>query len=173
MGNAIVSLICAAVLLVGVMMMTQSSLSSVDQVSASWRDMEERAGEVSRTSIDAYYTRWYNPYVEVRIENDGQVPLSDFESWDVMVQYTDDDRDYRILWLSYDDSYPPGNDQWAVLGIYENTSTDPEIFEPGIFNEGEYLRIRMRLEPEPRDSVPGWVTVATPNGVSTSIMFER
>ena len=52
MGNALVSLICFAVILIAVMTLSHTTLSSADLLSQSWKDMEAKTGEIARTDIN-------------------------------------------------------------------------------------------------------------------------
>ena len=53
MENALVALICIALLLIGGLAIAHSAFSSVDMISTSWKEMEARSGEISRTEIAA------------------------------------------------------------------------------------------------------------------------
>jgi hypothetical protein len=175
MENAIISLLVLAVLVSGVLILVGGSFNSVDVLSQSWKEMEGTSNEIMRTSInDIGYEVWDSgKRLNVTLENDGGVALRDFDQWGVTVEYYKNANDYRIEWFSYDESYLPGGSQWAVKGIYLVAESDPEVFEPGIFNPGEEMVVSMRFAPFVGTGTTNRVTIATANGVTTSAQFQR
>jgi hypothetical protein len=79
---------------------------------------------------------------------------------------------YHIMSLPYDEDYPPGDNEWSVQGIYMDATSNPEVFEPGIFNPGEEMRIRIRLDPTVKDASTNLVTIGTENRVTASRFFD-
>ncbi len=174
MGNVIVSLICIAIMLTGMMVMTQSSFSSVDVVSESWKQMEERAGEIARTKITPLTaeTQGAGANVEIALRNEGEMKLADFARWDVIIHYYRATGDHLIKWLPYTEADPPGDNEWTVTGIFMDAATsDPEVFEPGIFNPGEEMVIQIKVSPPVGPATTNWASITTPNGITASIIF--
>jgi len=64
---------------------------------------------------------------------------------------------------------PP--DKWGVRGIYYAGA--PEVFEQGILNPDEEVVIEINIYPPVKIGTTGRAIVATPNGVSASILFNR
>lgn len=175
MENVIISLLVLAIVVGGVLMLVGGSFSSVDALSQSWKEMEATSNEIMRTSIkDIGYEVWDNAKrLNVTLENDGEVALRDFEQWEVTVEYYKADDDYRIRWFAYDEDYRPNGNQWTVKGIYLVAESDPEIFEPGIFNPGEQMVVSMKFSPYVGIGTTNRVTITTENGVSVSTIFQR
>jgi hypothetical protein len=146
----------------------------VDVVSESWKEMEERAGEIARTKIAPLTaeTQSNGTIVEIAVRNEGQTDLGSFPRWDIIVQYYGDNSTYHIQHLSYTPDAAPDDNEWTVEGIYLDAQTsDPEIFEPAILNPEEEMVIRMKVDPPVGGNTTNLATIATPNGVDGSIMF--
>jgi hypothetical protein len=176
LANAIVSLIVVAIMLVATSAITQNALSSIDLLSEAWKQTTERRGEMRGTEIAAVTVGTQDGWatVEITLRNEGEKALSDFADWDVTLQYYDAAGDYHIQWLAYTTASSPGDNQWTVKGIYLDAATsDPEVFEPGIFNLEEELVIRAKPAPSVGPNTTNWAIIATSNGVATSTVFQR
>ncbi len=163
MENAIVSLICITLILVGTVMMTMSSFSSLDMVSNSWKQMENQAHEINQTDIKGIDSSVSDGYggsrVEITIRNEGGVSLGDFGHWDVIIQYEEG----IVEWLSY-------NSGWTLGGIFFESRA--EVFEPNILNPGEEMLLILNLDPPVTQGTINRATISTPNGVTTGVMFQ-
>jgi len=166
METTIAALIILTVVMFGALTIVHTYLSSQDAIVESWREMEERLGERTRTNLSpvSAETNGSGSQVYVTLSNDGDTKLADFDQWDVIVQYdTDGNGDYdAVEWFSYHAS-PPLNGEWSKA-IGEN-------FEPGIFNPEETMAITIAVSSE--ISRTGVAVIGTPNGISTSKVFTR
>jgi hypothetical protein len=171
-SNVITALITIAVILVGVAALAQSGFTSADLITEQWRETEERYGQRTRTDLQIIDTVLSGPLVDVTVKNIGTTTLRAFEDWDVVVEYQEGSGTLRQRWLPYSSSYPPGEDEWAVEGIYLDAgASDPEVFQPGILDPSEEAVIRINLSSSPTASATHKVSVGTYNGVSTSSTF--
>jgi hypothetical protein len=175
METAIVSIICIALIVVGGMTMSQGFLSSADSTMVGVEAISVRDGEIMRTELSPL-TADVGPAgrtVEVALRNSGQVKLSRFSKWDVIVEYYSQDGTYYTAWLPYAGG-TPGDNEWTVEGIYLSAENQTaEVFEPGILSPGEEMVIEARLNPPVKKNTTGDVLVSTPNGVPNSISFTR
>ncbi|MDD5127427.1 MAG: hypothetical protein PHR43_04970 [Dehalococcoidales bacterium] len=171
METAIVSLICIALVVFGGMTMSQGFLTSVDSTTVSLKEIGQANEDIMRTqlSLDSADPGVGGASFYVTLNNAGQTKLSNFSKWDVIVQYYDDAAILRTAWLPYTAVNPPGDNEWTVQWIYYGS--EPETFEPGIFNPGERMKIRADVNPEIGDNTTNMVVIATPQGVSYSIQF--
>jgi len=156
-----------------------SSCSAMDLVFGSWRDKAEQTGQMARTQLSRAGREIGNQGINVRInlQNAGQTSLADFSRWDVIVQYygkkKQGKKPYFIKWLAFTNGVP-GDDQWRVEGIFEDAQTNkPEVFEPGVLNRGEEIKIHMKLKPMVGVQTTNWVTVVTFNGLAVPVIFTR
>ena len=172
METAIVSIICIALVVFGGMTMSQGFLTSVDTTTVSLKEIGQASEDIMRTqlSLDSVYTSVGGLNLYVTLNNTGQTKLSNFSKWDVIIQYYDDEDNYRTVWLPYTATNPPGNNQWTVYWIYYGS--DPATYEPGIFNPGERMRIRAQLNPDIGNDTINMVVISTPNGVPIPVQFE-
>lgn len=175
METAIVSIICIALIVVGGMTMSQGFLSSADSTMVGVEAISVREGEIMRTELSPL-TADVGPAgrtVEVALRNSGQVKLSRFSKWDVIVEYYSQDGTYHTAWLPYAGG-TPGDNEWTVEGIYLSAENQTaEVFELGILSPGEEMVIEARLNPPVKKNTTGDVLVSTPNGVPNSISFTR
>jgi len=174
METIIVSLICVALMVIGGMTMSQGFLASVDSSASGWDEMGEREQNIIRTDLQALGANMTAAnYVEVSLRNDGQTKLSEFEKWDVIIQYYNAGGTLYAKWLPYA-SGAPGNNEWTVKGIYldSDNETQVEVYEPNILNPGEEMKIRAKLDPSAGAASTNRATVSTANGISASVIFS-
>lgn len=177
MENAIISIICVALLLFGGMTMSQGFFSSVDSNASAWTEMEGRHEQIIRTEISQLEQVGPGPgaggmsILEVSLANSGQTKLYDFARWDVIVHYYDTEGSYHIEWLPYTPG-TPGNNQWTVEGLYQDVDDGiSEVFEPNLLNAGEEMVIQARLDPPVGEDTTNLVIISVPEGVSASAFF--
>ena len=173
MGTAVVSLLSVALLLTLVAIFAQSSFRSVSILTDSWQQTEDRYTARLNTQISVVAVKTdAPPLVDITVRNSGQVPIREFEAWDLIVQYYETDNTYHQLWLPYTSTEPPGNNQWTVEGIYLDASAStPEVFQPNILDPAEEVIIRFKLAPAADVTANHQVIIGTPNGVSVSAPF--
>ena len=166
-------------ILAGTLALVGSSCSAVDLVSSSWQDMAESTGQMARTRISQTGPEVGAQGLNIRVtfKNTGWTSLDDFSRWDVIVQYygkkTQGSNPYFIRRLTFTEDVP-GDDEWRVEGIFEDAQTSkPEVFQPGILDPGEEIKIHMKLKPMVGAQTTNWVTIATSNGIAVSAYFTR
>jgi len=163
MENLFITIVCIALILLATVSYATSSLSSADLISNSFKTMVERAGEISRTEISATGATTANgSEVEVTISNDGHTALRNFSRWDVIVRY----QGGATVWVPYSASATPG---WSDNGTFLNGGAD--IFEPGILNPAETLKIKMRLSPAVAENTTNLAVISTDSGIKTQRSF--
>jgi hypothetical protein len=169
MHLAIVTLILAAIIVLGGMTMAQGFLTSTDISAIGIEEISTREGEIGRTElaiVGVTGLSWANT-ARFMVENTGHTKLASFSQWDVFVNYFDISvATYSTKWLQYTDG-TPGDNEWQKAAIYVNGQ--PEVFEPGILNPGEEMVIDANLNPSLVISTDADVIIATPNGVRDSI----
>ncbi len=172
MANAIVALIVVGLMLMGTGMIAQSSLSSWDELSESWKELEARTGEISRTEIDvAAATIATSTSLSVTVENTGQTSLQNFNKWDVFIQYYGVTGTLHQQRLAYTTSTPAAS-QWTVSGIYMDAlSRTAEIYQPDILDPAEQLVLSGILSASASSTATHRVVVTTANGISASRTF--
>lgn len=155
------------------MTLTLSALSPIDTLTSSWKQITEHSAEMMRTDITGAGSDVPEPYsgnrVEINIKNEGSISLCDYQSWDVIVNYSTDNTTSAIGWLPYSTS--PGDNQWTVDSIYYEGQA--ETFQPGTLNPGETIKLLIQLDPPVADDSVNAATISTPNGVSTQVIFQR
>ena len=169
MGNALVTLILVTVVMVSALGLVSGSVSALDMLVDSSKEMQDQACDRGRTSITCDDASVDGADVSVQVTNNGSLPLLWFEEWDFILQYEDVNASDRAIWLPYSES--GGNvNQWSVEGIY--FGGEDESVEPGILNPGETVVLEVTLSPAIGEDTTNLVTVATDTGVSAQLVFE-
>ncbi|HEY90209.1 MAG TPA: hypothetical protein G4O07_00070 [Dehalococcoidia bacterium] len=98
----------------------------------------------------------------LKVINQGEASLTEFAKWDIIIQYENGTATYMI----YTTSTTPGSNEWTVAGIYL-LSEDPEVFDPGILDPGEQMKLSLNVDPAISPGETVRITVSTPNGVKS------
>lgn len=174
MESALVSLILITLVLFGVLTLSESYFTTQDailaatEVRTAWS--EERL-HTALTFVKAE-TRSAGALVEITLRNSGSTKLADFHHWDLMLQYYTETGNYLTSWYPYVNGAVPGDNQWSVVGIYTDAAMAVnEVYEPGIWNSGEELLIRIRLAPPVGAGTTNLATLAVANGVTLAAPF--
>lgn len=167
-----VTLFVVVLMMVAVVSWSQVSFDSLDSTCQSWKLMTDKAEDILRTDIDIVNANNTAPFVDVLVQNVGKVHLAQFSQWDVLVQYYGNTT-YHVGSLSYTEESIPSDNEWAVITIYaDDTTEDPEVFEPDILNPGEVALMRLKLNPSPGVDTINRVILSSPNGVVVSAQFQ-
>ena len=176
MGTAIVSLLSIGIMLTGTLMLARGSIFSFEELSEALQTMEHRIEQTARTKIAGVSATTLPGDTDVKlvIRNSGEISLSDFQHWDMLVQYTDSLGDLSIQFLAYSTSSPPASGQWAVDGIFRDVaSSTAEVLEPGILNPSEEVVLLTRVSPNVGTGTDNVATVSTSGGVAASLVFSN
>ncbi len=169
MENLFITIVCIALIMLASVSYASSSLSSADAISNSFKTMAERVREIGRTNIIAENaTTADGSAVEITLLNDGNTDLRNYSRWDVIVRY----RNGATSWIPYVASAVPGTAPgwWSDNGTFLNGS--PDVFEPGILNPGETLKINVYPNPAVGKDTSTLVVISTDNGVNTQKEFN-
>ncbi len=170
MDSAITAIIVIGILILAVAGLSSFALSSQAAISESNREMQARLGERTQTNL-APLTAVTTPmgdYVQVTLKNTGNIKLSDFSQWDVILQYSDG-TNTQIKWYAYGS----GVNQWAQQIYQTTTPPTAEAFEPGILNPGEEIVITVNVSPTVGTGTTNLATIATPNGITAATIFTH
>jgi hypothetical protein len=166
MESALICFVSIALMIVSMVTMTMNTVHSAAKLSDTWKVMEERANSIRRTEIVSLPPQnYYGGNVDLSVKNEGQVNISDFAHWDVIVEKPRASASYLV----YSSSYPPGNGQWAVKGIYISDNV-PEVFDLNVLDPGE--QVVVEINPSAGINVGDTlkITLSTSDGV-TSICY--
>ena len=172
METAIISIICIGLIVFGGMTMAQGFMTSVDASTTGLQEAGQRDEDILRTEItpvDAACTDNGDgtDLLEITVENTGQTKISDFQDWDLIVQYYDSGGTYHVEWLPFTGT--AATYEWEVSWIRLNDA--PEIYDPGVLNPGEQLLIRTYLDPRTGAGSTNLAVISTPSGVTASTYF--
>lgn len=175
MENVLTALFVIFINIFAVLTLALGFLGSVDTLQQSWRGMQDRTAEQAHTYLTQSDARIISSdsHVEFVYLNQGATKLTDFETWDVIVQYTDASDAQHIAWLPYTND-PIAANKWSVLGLYADESRGvAEVYEPNVLNPGEQLVIHLTVTPPVGHGKPIQVIAAAGNGASVAAFFIR
>ena len=110
--------------------------------------------------------------VDITITNEGDVPLSSFEDWDVIFE-VQEASGFSVLYLDYTTSASPSTNEWTVSGIYlDATLLTAEVVDPNILNPGEEMIIKANPLPAVTSGTYDRAVFVTPNGVIAKVIFK-
>ncbi|MBZ0301542.1 MAG: hypothetical protein K8J31_17480 [Anaerolineae bacterium] len=177
MENVLVAFVVIFVIVFAALTLSEAMIASQDTLQVSFQEMEYRLGDQNRTSLspidEPAFESTYTATFAYR--NTGSTRLTDFDQWDVIVQYFDDDEptNFHISRLNYSASAPFGN-EWTVEGIYMDADEAvDELFEPDILNPGEEIVLSLNIAPPVGPGETIQTVVSTPNGISMATQFTR
>lgn len=177
MESVVAAFIMIFLSMFSVLTLASSVISSHDNFQAEMRAMGARLTVQSRTRLNQTNARTVNggTVVQVTYLNDGSEKITDFDEWDLIVQYYDTDTpsNYYVSWLPYVDSSPAVS-EWTIKGIYADAKREMvEIYDPGILNPGEEMVIDAYLPHTVAPASQVQVTLAVNNGMNLSGVFVR
>jgi len=162
MESILVSMVLLVLMIVGNVTMTMNSIQSTAKVSASWKATEEQASTIMRTNIAIVPPEnYYGGTLDLTVKNAGQVSISDFAKWDVIIQEQGASTEY----MDNSASYPAGTNQWALQGIYASDNV-PAVFDPNILDPGEEAVIGINPGAVITAGEMIKITLSTSNGVT-------
>ncbi len=169
METTIISLVSTAMVIIATLTMVITSFNAANNIGDSWRKIEQQASEIRRTEITAELSTVYTGgNIVVNVVNAGQIDFSQVSKWDVIAE-RQSGGSYHI---EYIDGLP-GSNQWTMSGIYLSDNSTSEIFDPGILNPGEIMKIAINLDPAMGVGETSRLSVTTPNGVTAQLLVTR
>src|SRR5262245_60715411 len=140
MENALAALIMFTIGIFAAMNLANTFFSSQATLIAAQQIMETRLDDQSSTNVQATRdtTKSNGQLLEVTLKNIGTTDLSDFDRWDLLVQYSAGEDAYQIAYLPYNSTLSAN--RWRVAAIYAGTGgATPELYDKGALNPGEEL----------------------------------
>lgn len=165
METAITALIVIGVLILSVLGLTERSMSAQATISEATRALETRIENRVRTSLTPIGASSTGGTVEVIVKNTGSTRLTDFDKWDVILDYTDGGGGFNAGWYAY-------STKWSKQ-IYQVAKTTLEVFDPGILNPGEEVVIQINVLPWVGTGTTNRATITAPNGIGATTVFTR
>jgi archaellum component FlaF (FlaF/FlaG flagellin family) len=167
METILPAFIVVILLLFAVLTPAQSYLAAQDQLQASRQLMDQRLIDQARTDLTpvSHYISNDGVVVHMTVRNSGQTKLADFDQWDMILQYYDSGYVYHIVRVPYADANTQVLNTWSVVSISQ------DLFDPGIFNPGESITVRLEVSPAVGPETANRVELATPSGVGVTTVF--
>jgi hypothetical protein len=169
MESVLVCFVSIALMIVSVVTMTMNTLQSTAQLSDTWKAMQERAASIQRTEIVSLPPdNYYGGIIELTVKNAGQINISDFAHWDVIVE----EQGASAGYIDFSSDYPPASNQWAVQAIYISNN-QPEVFDLNILNPGEEMVVGINPGEGIEVGESLKITLATSDGVTSQCYVTR
>ena len=138
MENVLTALVLGFLLIFGFLTLTEAMITTQDDLSTNLVALQDRLDDQHATQIspvDAHLATDKSVAL-LTFTNTGTTRLADFDQWDVIVEYYDDQdpAGYHINWLPYTDGIPVGQ-EWTVFTLYlDYAAEQDEVYEPNILN---------------------------------------
>jgi len=175
MDNVIAAFILVILLMFVGFSIFESILEAQDMYQVSWQEMEERMNDQTHTGLSMVNAEVKNfgSTVELTLRNEGTTKMADFDQWDLIVHHYSTGAIYHIERLENSDVEPLAG-EWFVAGFYlDAAALEDEVYEPGIFNPGEEMLIRFRVNPSVDTGTSNLAVVATENGLVLPVQFSN
>jgi len=175
MENVLTALFAVFIILFAILLLVSGFVLSVDTLQQTWQVMQSRVGDQVGTSLVPVHGHVIteDEMVTAVYRNQGTTRLTDFDNWDVIIQYIDSDDQHHIRWLPYEDS-PESANHWAVADLYiEAEQERVEVYDIGVLNPGEEIRLQLNVEPAVGFGQPVQVMTVAGNGSSAALFFIR
>jgi len=165
MENIFISIVCLAILIFGVATVAAESFNSADSLIDAWKLEETRATDMRQTAISGVSATTYDAgsKVDLVLENTGQIALTSYDKWDLIVRYEDG----SVQWVPYGSTAPC----WSVTGLYINGQS--EVFNPQIWDPAETIELLLELQPAVSENSTNVATVAVANGIKAEVVFGQ
>ena len=164
MDTSLAGMLIMAVLLSGVVIMSQATIASYMTTGTAVRQAATVSGERERTIIVFDTATSTGANLTVDLDNTGSTSVSDYANMDFIVTYQGGGT--VVSRLGYVTGAPAAN-QWT------RTTTTPDLYQPGIWDPGEKITLDAVLSPVQDAATSGMATVSTPNGVVATGSFTR
>jgi hypothetical protein len=170
METVITVLIVAALLILSIVGLSQTSISTQASIAESSGIMQERTGDRARTNIVplSAETSPLGDSVSISLKNTGTVKLADFVQWDVILQYSDG-ANLQARWYAFGS----GSNEWTEQIYQSAASQTAEVIEPGILNPGEEMVVTVSVSPNVGAGSTNLAVVSTPNGITATSVFTH
>jgi hypothetical protein len=135
MESILISFVTLVLIIVSTVTLTMNTVNSSAKLTDSWKAMQEKTNTIRRTEIVSYPPGTYSGgIIDLVVKNNGQVNISDFVHWDVIIE----SQAGEAVSMQYSANYPPENNQWAINGFFISENVT-EVFDLNILNPGEQM----------------------------------
>jgi hypothetical protein len=175
MESALSTILMMTVTLFAALTLSHTYLESQDVLMISTRAMEARNQEQADTEMEIVevLSQSSGSIVQLTLLNTGKVKLTNFEQWDMVVEYYRTSGQFLIQWLPYTSSSLNQN-EWTAVGIYMDAGALlGEEFNMGIWDPGGQLVLRAHVFPPVGTPTTNRITLGVSNGVHMSALFTR
>jgi flagellar protein FlaF len=165
-GTVIASMISIAILLLASYVCSYGGFYMTDILANSAMEMQENKNEILKTRIEITNIYANESKVFVSLQNTGSIKIGDYGYMDVIVKYSDASGTVKTIWVPYQEGAGTSQNRWAVSNI------NPDLVNPGIFDPGEKMELKVLLEDSLKNESVNWIMVAAPNGARASGYFN-
>jgi flagellar protein FlaF len=165
-GTVIASIISVAILLLTFYVCSYGGFYMADLLANSVIEMQENKDEILKTGIKITNIYVDESEVFVSLNNTGYIKIGDYDYIDVIVKYSNTSGTAKTIWIPYQEDTSTSQSRWTVRNI------SPDLVNPGIFDPGEEMELKILLEDPLKKESVNWIMVTAPNGVKTSGYFN-
>ncbi len=173
METALAGLFISIVLIFALLTLTQTALTTQDMLVVGEQEMQARLADQARTDLEISDIQVAGTTIDMMVRNTGDVMLSDFDEWDLILEYYRPNGvyTYTVNWLP-NTVLASQYGEWTTGSIYmSGGSYEPEVFDLGILNPGEEVEVAVHVTSPVAQNSINRVTIGVANGVRRSAYF--
>ncbi len=166
MENGLPALLVAAILMLSTVLMARGGFLGADAIGQSLRTSEATYAAQNHTTLTVTSTS-IDPTganITITVRNDGQTPIANFSSMDIVLQYYVTGGARYDVWIPYT-SGPLAANTWTT-GTFTN-----DLFDPGILSSGVSVQLLIRVNPVVAPGTTNLAVIGSDLGVTTQTFF--
>lgn len=167
MENGLPALLVAAILMLSTVLMARGGFLGADAIGQSLRTSEATYAAQSHTTLTVTSTS-IDPTganITITVRNDGQTPIANYSSMDIVLQYYVAGGARYDVWIPYT-SGPLAANTWTT-GAFTN-----DLFNPGILSSGVSVQLLIRVNPVVGPGTTNLAVIGSDLGVTTQTFFS-
>jgi flagellar protein FlaF len=139
---------------------------SIDNMTATMKDVESMKGDQMKTSIAIYNVSTDGHNVTFEMDNNGYTKIINFSKMDVIITFNQTIVDQYSSWVQKTDWFPYQESLTESENAWTCTNITPDLIDPRVWNPGEKVYGRMYVQDDLVPGSLGWVVVTAPNGAT-------
>ncbi len=145
---------------------------SINNLTATMKDVESMKGDQMKTSIAVSNVSTSGHNVTFEMDNNGYTKITDFSKMDVIITFNQTMPDQYSSWVQKTDWFPYRENLTGKENAWTCVKIVPDVINPGILDPSEKMYASMYVQDDLVPGSLGWVVVMTPNGATSMGYFN-
>ncbi len=139
---------------------------SIDNLTATMKDVESMKGDQMKTSIGVSNVSTSGHNITFEMDNNGYTKITDFSKMDIIITFNQTIPDQYSSWVQKTDWFPYQENLTYKENAWTCVSIFPDIINPRVLDPSEKMYGSMYVQDDLVPGSYGWVVIMTPNGAS-------